>query len=120
MPTSRRIEKINALLTQEIAYLFQTEIDFPPETIATIMGVDTSRDLHYANVLISIMPSAKRGSVFNLIKKKTYKIQKAINQRLKMRPVPKLKFSISNQDSSRLDKFFEEIKKTESPQSEIG
>lgn len=120
MPASRRIEKINALLTQEIASLFQTEIDFPPETIATIMRVDTSSDLHYADVLISIMPSSKRGTVFNLIKKKIYKIQKTVNQRLKMRPVPKLRFCISNQDSSHLDKLFLEIKETESPQGGIG
>lgn len=108
---SRKIEKINAVLNQEIAQLLQTEVDLPPETIVTVIGVDTSPDLHYANISISIMPSAKNGSVLSLINKKVFKIQKAINQRLRMRPVPKIKFCISNQDSSHLDKLFEEIKK---------
>lgn len=111
MPNSRKIEKINSLLTQETANLLQAEVDLPPETIVTIIKVDTSNDLRYANISISIMPSAKNGSVLNLIKKKTFKIQKEINKRLKMRPVPKLRFAITNQDSSHLDKLFLEIQK---------
>ncbi len=98
----------------------QAEIDLPLDTIVTVIGVDTSPDLHYANILISIMPSAKNGSVLSLIRKKVFKIQQAVNQRLRMRPVPKLRFSIINQDSSHLDKLFEEIKKTESSQSQNG
>ncbi len=117
MPVSRKIEKINSILAQETAMLLETEVDLPPETIVTVIGVDTSADLHYANILISIMPSSKNGSVLTLIKKKTFKIQKAINRRLRMRPVPKLRFCIMNQDSSHLDKLFEEIKITESPES---
>lgn len=113
---SRKIEKLNSILAQETAMLLETEIDLPPETIVTVIGVDTSPDLHYANILISIMPSAKNGSVLSLIKKKTFKMQKAINRRLRMRPVPKLVFCITNQDSSRLDKLFKEIKEIESPE----
>ncbi len=120
MPASRKIEKINAILTQEVSQLLMTEVDLPPDSIVTVMGVDTSPDLHYANILISIMPSAKNGSILSLIKKKTFKIQKAINHRLRMRPVPKLVFCITNQDSSHLDKLFDEIKKTESPESGNG
>lgn len=117
MPVSRRIEKINKLLAHEVANLFLTELDLPPEFIVTVVGVDTSPDLNYANVLISILPQDKIGSVLSSVRKKVYKIQKMLDRRLKMRPVPKIRFSIVNPADDRLDKLFEEIKKEDKGQT---
>lgn len=107
----RRIEKINALLAHEVGNIFLTELDLPPDIIVTILGVDTSPDLHYADILISILPADRSGSVLSRIRKKIYKIQKILDRRLEMRPVPKLRFSIACSESDGLDKLFEEIKK---------
>ena len=117
MPVSRRIEKINKLLAREVANLFLTELDLPPEVIVTVVGVDTSPDLNYANVLISILPQEKTGSILTSIRKKIYKIQKMIDRRLEMRPVPKIKFSMASPADDHLDKLFEEIKKEDKSQT---
>lgn len=111
--STRRIDKINNLLAKEVSNLFLKELDLPPEIIITILGVDTSPDLNYADVLISILPTNKTGSMITLVKKKTYRIQQELNRRLKMRPVPKLRFSTFKPESDHLDKLFEEIHKEE-------
>lgn len=110
--STRRIEKINALLAHEVGDIFLTELDLPPDIIVTIMGVDTSPDLHYADILISVLPANRSGSVLSRVRKKIYKIQKILDRRLEMRPVPKLRFSIPDSESDGLDKLFEEIKKS--------
>jgi ribosome-binding factor A len=109
---SRRVEKLNKLLAHEVGDIFLTELDLPPDVIVTIMGVDTSPDLHYADILISIIPANRSGSVLSLLRKKIYKIQKTLDRRLAMRPVPKLRFSIPVSENDRLDKLFEEVKKS--------
>lgn len=114
---TRRIEKINALLAEETAGLFLTEMDFPPEIIVTVMGVDTSPDLSYADVLISILPASRTGTVLEMIRKKTYKMQKIIDRRLEMRPVPKIRFSVVKPESEKMEKLFEEIKGEDGPSS---
>lgn len=110
MPT-RRVEKINKLLAREVANLFLKELEFPEGIIATVIGVDTSDDLRYANVLISVFPQKKTNIAAKLIKKNIYKLQKLVDRRLKMRPVPKLRFRLETAKTDHLEKIFERIKK---------
>lgn len=113
---TRRLEKINKLLAQEVSRLFLTEIDFPPDVIVTIGSIDTSPDLKYADVLVAIIPDNKTGTALNIIKKKIYKIQKTIDRRLQMRPVPKLRFSPAATEPKRISELFQKIKEEKKPE----
>lgn len=112
--SARRIEKINKLLAQEVARLFLTEIEFPEGIFVTVGSIDTSPDLKYANVLVAIIPDNKTGTALSIIRKKTYKIQKAIDRRLEMRPVPKLIFSPAAAEPDRISELFQKIKEEKS------
>lgn len=114
---TRRIEKINKLLAQEVSRLFLTEIDFPEGIFVTVGKVDTSPDLKYADILVAIIPDSKTGTALGIIRKKIYKMQKAIDRRLKMRPVPKLSFSPAATEPERISELFEKIKKEENPEA---
>ena len=105
----RRIEKLNKLLAQEVSRLFLTEIDFPPEVIVTIGGIDTSPDLKYADVLVAVHPDNKTGTALAIIRKKTYKLQKTLDHLLKMRPVPKLRFFPTAIEPDRISELFKKI-----------
>jgi len=107
---ARRIEKINKLLAREVANLFLKELEFPEGIIATVIGVDTSDDLRYADVLVSVFPQEKTDTAAKLIKRNIYKLQKLVDRRLKMRPVPKLRFRLETAKTDRLEKIFEQIK----------
>lgn len=110
VPATRRVEKINKLLAKEVANLFLRELEFPEGIIATVIGVDTSDDLRYADVLVSVFPPEKTDTAAKLIKKNVYKLQKLIDRRLKMRPVPKLRFRLETAKTDHLEKIFERIK----------
>lgn len=90
--------------------LFLTEIDFPPGVIVTVGSIDTSPDLKYADVLIAVLPDNKTGTALAIIRKKIYKMQKTIDRRLKMRPVPKLRFFPASVEPDRLSELFQKIK----------
>lgn len=111
---SRRIEKINKLLAQEVSRLFLTDIDFPEGIIVTVGSIDTSPDLKYADVLVAIIPDNKTGTALSIIRKNLYKLQKTIDRRLKMRPVPKLKFSPAAIESERISELFQKINEEDS------
>lgn len=115
---SRRIEKINKLLLQEVSRLLLTEIDFPEGIIVTVGSIDTSPDLKYADVLVATIPDNKTGTALGIIRKKIYKIQKAIDHRLRMRPVPKLRFAPAAVEPDRISKLFREIKEEEKPEDD--
>ncbi|MDP3057416.1 MAG: ribosome-binding factor A [bacterium] len=113
---TRRIEKINKLLAQEVSRLFLTEIDFPEGIFVTVGSVDTSPDLKYADILVAIIPDNKTGTALGIIRKKIYKIQKALDRRLEMRPVPKLRFSPAATEPDRISELFQKIKEEEKPE----
>jgi len=114
--STRRIEKINKLLAQEVSRLFLTEIDFPEGIFVTVGNVDTSPDLKYADILVAIIPDDKTGTVLNIIRKKIYKLQKAIDRRLKIRPVPKLRFFPTATEPERISELFQKIKEEKKPE----
>lgn len=113
--SARRIEKINALLAHEVSQLFLTEIDFPEGVFTTVVSIDTTPDLKYADALIAVIPNNKTGTALGLIGKRIYKMQKALDRRLKMRPVPKLRFFPAAAESNRISELFQKIKNEEKP-----
>jgi len=115
--SARRIEKINKLLAREVSRLFLTEIDFPEGILVTVGDIDTSPDLKYADVLIATIPDDRTGAALNLIRKKTYKMQKIIDRRLEMRPVPKLRFFPTAVESERISELFQKIKEEKSEEA---
>ncbi len=78
--------------------------------IVTVGSIDTSPDLKYADVLIAVLPDNKIGAALAIIRKKIYKMQKTMNRRLEMRPVPKLRFFPAAAEPDRISKLFEKIK----------
>ena len=89
----RRIEKINNLLQEEIAKILTEETEIPEGNLITVTKAFTSKDAHYATILISILGKDPGQSLEN-IEKSTYHIQQQLNRRLKMRPVPRIKFIV--------------------------
>jgi len=100
MASSRRIEKINNLLRKEISKILITETEIPEGNLVTITKVSISTDVRYATIFISILGKEPGQSLEN-IEKNTYHIQQQLNRRLKMRPVPRIKFAIDKEERKR-------------------
>lgn len=100
MASPRRIEKINNLLREEISKILVEKTEIPEDNLITITKVFTSNDAHYATVFMTILGKDLRETLEN-IEKNTYHIQQLLNHRLKMRPVPKIRFTIDQNEITR-------------------
>lgn len=93
----KRIPRVNQLLKKELGILILKEIDFPKDVLVTITRVETLPDLKESKVFISVFPENKEKEIIGVLARKIYFLQKKINQRLKMRPLPRLRFVIEEQ-----------------------
>lgn len=94
-----RIFKINGLLKQEVGKIIFQEIDFE-NALVTITHVETSPDLKYAKIKIKMIPDTKEKKILNILAKNIFEIQQILNKKLKMRPVPKIRFEIDKTESN--------------------
>lgn len=107
-----RIQRINALIQEELGKIIVKEVEFPPNTLATITGVKTSVDLANTSVYISVIPEAGGKRVVEILNKIVYGLQQILNKKLKMRPVPKIRFIEEKNagQAARIEELLEEVK----------
>lgn len=100
MAASRRIERINSVLREELTTLIDRELEFPAESMVTITRVATSHDALHANIFFSVLGALPKDALA-VLKKNIYHIQQTLNRRLKMRPVPKIRFAADEEEVKR-------------------
>jgi ribosome-binding factor A len=112
--SANRIDKINSLLEQEIGKIILRDFYFPG-TMITLTHVDASANLIEAKVFISAYPDAKLDEIMTVLEKNIFRIQKEIDRKLKMRPIPKIKF-VKDRDmakAGRVEELLSQLKKDE-------
>ena len=95
---SRRTDRINGLLRQEISQLLSREIKDPRlNGVISITQVQTSSDLRNARVYLSVMgDSDAKKSALDGIQSAAAFLRRELRERLKMRYVPFLKFALDD------------------------
>ena len=109
---SQRIEKVNSLLQDNIAEIIQKELSLKSSVFISISKVDTSPDLRYARVFLSIYPITESDYAFKTLQKEVGKIQKILNKRLSMKILPRIEFQLDNTQEkvSEIEEIFQKIK----------
>ncbi len=112
---SRRIEQVNELIKREISQILLREVDFPENVLITVTRAESAPNLFEAKVWVSVMPEENLEKIVDYLNHQVYDIQQKINRRLKMRPVPKIKFLKEKQtvQASRIEELLERLKKEE-------
>lgn len=100
MASERRLEKLNILLKEELARILEREIEFPEKTLVTITRVVISSDLYYGVAFISVLGEKANGAL-EIISQNIYHIQQQLNKKLRIRPVPKIRFEIDEAEIKR-------------------
>lgn len=111
---AKRIEKVNSLLEQEIGKIILREFYFPGIMI-TLTRVEASSNLFQAKAYISAYPDAKLDEIVEILNRNVFKIQHEINEKLRMRPVPRIRF-VKDKDmakSGRVEELLNQLKKQE-------
>ncbi|MBI4134881.1 MAG: 30S ribosome-binding factor RbfA [Candidatus Sungbacteria bacterium] len=106
----RRIEQVNDLIRGELGKIIARDVDFTEGALVTITHVETSPDLHYADVFLSIMPVSEEQASLTILEGRIGEVQRLLNRKLRMRPVPRIKFSVDTEQkrAERIEKLLAE------------
>lgn len=109
--SSLRITKVNELIRKHLAEIMEKELSYKPGVFATIAKVDTSKDLRYTRMFISVFPETEIHYVTETLKKELPGIQKKLYSKLYMRPMTKLSFEIDHteEEADKVEKLLKEI-----------
>ena len=112
---SKRIERVNSLIKRELGQIILREIELPDNTLVTLTRVESSIDLANAKIYIAVLPSDQTGRVLNILSKMVYELQKMLDRRLKMRPVPKIRFveEEQNMEAAKVEEILQGLKNEE-------
>ncbi len=111
---SRRIEQINELLKNKLAHLISHEIPLDNGLI-TVVYVETSSDLKYAKIAVSVLPENRTGTVLEKLKKMSGLFSQVIRKETKLRKIPKFNWVLdtTEKEAAEIEGVFQRIKKGE-------
>jgi len=77
----------------------------------TVARVDTTRDLRYARVFVSVFPEKKFGKTMEFLRKRLYLIQGSLNKKLHMKPLPRIEFVAdkTEAEADKIEKLLKEL-----------
>lgn len=90
------MEQVNANIKRMFGEILQIEADLPEDVIVTVTEVETTPNLRSAQVWLSIWPTDKGEDVIRRLKPQMYELQGALNRRLNMHPLPRIKLIIDH------------------------
>ena len=110
---SKRIQQVNQLIKKEISQIILREIEFPKDILVTVTRVETASNLIESKVYVSVMPEEKTSKVFQILNRQVYELQQKLNQRLQMRPIPRIKFieEKETKEAGKIEEILERLKK---------
>lgn len=88
-------------------------MEFPFDVLVTITRVGTSSNLIEAKVYVSCLPEDKKARTLEILNKMIYHLQQLLNKRLKMRPIPRIRFVEEKETAAagKVEEILEEIKR---------
>ena len=87
-----RIDRINEEIQRELASLIPTVKDPRVTGMISVMAVDTTTDLRYARVFISILDKSDEQQVMRGLKSASGWLRRELGHRLQLRYTPELSF----------------------------
>jgi len=108
---SQRIEKINSLIRKHIAEILTKELSLKIGVFLTVVKVDTTPDLRYTRIFLSIFPEKEIDYVLATLKKESFQLQKSLNKKLQMSPLPKIQFKVdmTEFEADKIEKILKDL-----------
>ncbi len=106
-----KAEKLNELVRKNINEIILRDLSLKAGVFITISRVDTSPDLRYARVLVSVFPEKETSYALKTLRQEMYQIQGALNKKLSMHPLPQVRFELDTTEAKadEIEKLFQEI-----------
>lgn len=112
---SNRIQRINEIIRQEISHQIRFGLKDPRLTdLVSVLKVDTTGDLRYAKVYISVYDKEeKKAQVIEVLNKAAGFLRKSVGQKLKTHYTPELIFQLddSMEYGAHIDEILRDLNK---------
>ena len=104
-------QKIEAILKREIGTIILRDVEIPIDRIMTIMEVSVTKERYHAKIFISVFPDRLFDDTLEILNKNIYYIQKTLNKRLKIKPVPQIVFKTDKEakEMAKVNEILERI-----------
>ena len=108
---SNRLPKINELIKHHVSEIIERDLDLKPGLFITVAKVDTTPDLRYTRIFVSIFPERETDYALKTLEKELYRIQGKLNRKLSMKPLPKIEFKLDTTEAQadEIEKLLKEI-----------
>ena len=108
---SFRMQKVNSLIREQLGEILNRELDLKPGVFLTVFKVDTTTDLRYTNVFVSVFPENEGAYVMTALKNEKSNIQRILNKKLHMKVLPRLVFKLDKTEveADEIEKILREI-----------
>ena len=105
------MQKVNSLIREQLGEILSRELDLKPGVFLTVFKVDTTNDLRYANVFVSVFPEKEGDYVMTALKNEKSNIQRILNKKLHMKVLPKLVFKLDKTEveADEIEKILKQI-----------
>jgi ribosome-binding factor A len=110
---NHRITRINILLLELLSALLKKELSLKKGIILTLTRVDTSRDLRYTRVFVSVFPETETVYALKTLGREKHDLQVKLHRKLSMRPLPRIDFFLDTTErgADEIEKILKEIAK---------
>lgn len=118
---SRRMERLDELLRQEIARLIVEEVKDPRVGFVTVMDARVSPDLRHARVYVSVLGDEKVSlEAVEALQRASGFLQGRLGRLLEMKFLPELRFELDRtlDQASRIDEILNRVRPEDDPPEE--
>lgn len=118
---TRRMERLDELLRQEIARLIAEEVKDPRVGFITVMNARVSPDLRHARVYVSVLGDEEaKGQAVEALQRAGGFLRARLGQLLEMKYLPELRFELdrSLERASRIEEILHRVRPEDRPQEE--
>ena len=107
-----RVEKMNSLVREIFSELLDQEISLKQGVLVTVAKVDTTPDLRYTRVSVSVFPEQEENYALVTLRHEQNRLQKALNAKLSMKIRPRILIESDHTEQSAdvIEKLLIEIK----------
>lgn len=106
-----KIERINHMIMEEVSKILMLEVKDEDIKFVTVTDCDTSNDLSYCKVYVTVLEQEKRDETLKALNNASSFIRGELAKRIEIRHIPELKFIYDESVSygEKIDKIIDEI-----------
>ena len=109
--SENRVLKVNELVKKYVNDTILRELSLKSGVFLTVAKVDTSCDLRYTRVFVSVFPESEFDYATKTIEKELHLFQHNLNQKLRIKPTPRIMFikDFTETKADKIEKILKEL-----------